>query len=60
LARAAPAKTTIAASVGSIFAELRQEDRVVAIDAEHAFGKLGSRTTPTSPVLLGAGSRPVP
>jgi MinD-like ATPase involved in chromosome partitioning or flagellar assembly len=39
-------KTTIAAAVGSIFAELRQDDRVVAIDADTAFGKLGSRIDP--------------
>ena len=39
-------KTTVAASVGSIFAELRQDDRVVAIDADTAFGKLGSRVDP--------------
>ena len=39
-------KTTIAASVGSIFAELRQDDRVVAIDADTSFGKLGSRIDP--------------
>ncbi|MBV8929838.1 MAG: hypothetical protein JO152_12005 [Mycobacteriaceae bacterium] len=39
-------KTTIAASVGSIFAKLRQDDRVVAVDADTAFGKLGSRVDP--------------
>ncbi|MDT5327012.1 MAG: hypothetical protein QOF25_4164 [Mycobacterium sp.] len=39
-------KTTVSASIGSIFAELRQEDRVVAIDADTAFGKLGSRVDP--------------
>ncbi|MFG1934868.1 MinD/ParA family protein [Mycobacterium sp. NPDC048908] len=39
-------KTTVSASVGSVFAELRQEDRVVAIDADTAFGKLGSRVDP--------------
>lgn len=39
-------KTTVSASVGSVFAELRQEDRVVAIDADTAFGKLGSRIDP--------------
>ena len=39
-------KTTIAAAVGSIFAELRQDDRVVAIDADTAFGKLGARVDP--------------
>ena len=31
-------KTTIAAGWGPIFAELRQDDRVVAIDADTAFG----------------------
>jgi MinD-like ATPase involved in chromosome partitioning or flagellar assembly len=41
-------KTTVAASVGSIFAEFRQEDRVVAIDADTAFGKLGSRIDPNA------------
>ena len=39
-------KTTMSASIGSIFAELRQEDRVVAIDADTSFGKLGSRVDP--------------
>jgi MinD-like ATPase involved in chromosome partitioning or flagellar assembly len=39
-------KTTVSACVGSVFAELRQEDRVVAIDADTAFGKLGSRVDP--------------
>jgi len=39
-------KTTIAASVGSILAEVRQDDRVVAIDADTSFGKLGSRVDP--------------
>ena len=39
-------KTTVAAAVGSIFAELRQDDRVVAIDADTAFGKLGARVDP--------------
>jgi MinD-like ATPase involved in chromosome partitioning or flagellar assembly len=39
-------KTTVAASVGSIFAELRRQDRVVAIDADPAFGRLGSRIDP--------------
>ncbi|MDA4088365.1 MinD/ParA family ATP-binding protein [Mycolicibacterium hassiacum] len=42
-------KTTVSASVGSIFAELRQDDRVVAIDADTAFGKLGSRIDPKAP-----------
>ena len=39
-------KTTVAAAVGSIFAALRQDDRVVAIDADTAFGKLGARVDP--------------
>lgn len=41
-------KSTVAASVGSIFAELRQDDRVVAIDADTAFGKLASRVDPAA------------
>jgi MinD-like ATPase involved in chromosome partitioning or flagellar assembly len=39
-------KTTVSAAVGSVFAELRQDDRVVAIDADTAFGKLGARVDP--------------
>ncbi|MGZ4562235.1 MAG: MinD/ParA family ATP-binding protein [Mycobacterium sp.] len=39
-------KTTVSATIGSIFANLRQDDRVVAIDADTAFGKLGSRVDP--------------
>jgi MinD-like ATPase involved in chromosome partitioning or flagellar assembly len=39
-------KTTVAACVGTIFAERRQDDRVVAIDADTAFGKLGARVDP--------------
>lgn len=39
-------KTSVAASVGSLFAELRQQDHVVAIDADTAFGRLGSRVDP--------------
>ncbi|MGB9305993.1 MAG: MinD/ParA family protein [Mycobacterium sp.] len=39
-------KTSVATSVGSIFAELRQQDRVVAIDADTAFGRLSSRIDP--------------
>lgn len=39
-------KTIIAAGVGSIFAELRRADRVVAIDADTAFGHLRSRIDP--------------
>ncbi|MBY0290948.1 MAG: chromosome partitioning protein [Mycobacteriaceae bacterium] len=41
-------KTTVAAGVGSVFAELRQDDRVVAIDADTAFGKLGLRVDPNA------------
>ncbi len=39
-------KTTVAASVGSVFAELRHNDRVVAVDADTSFGRLGSRIDP--------------
>jgi MinD-like ATPase involved in chromosome partitioning or flagellar assembly len=39
-------KTTVSACIGSVFAELRREDRVVAIDTDTAFGKLGSRVDP--------------
>lgn len=42
-------KTTVSASIGSVFAEIRQDDRVVAIDADTAFGKLGSRVDPKAP-----------
>jgi MinD-like ATPase involved in chromosome partitioning or flagellar assembly len=38
-------KITVAACVGSIFAYLRQHDRVVA-NADTAFGKLGARVDP--------------
>jgi MinD-like ATPase involved in chromosome partitioning or flagellar assembly len=41
-------KTSVAVSVGSLLAELRQEDRVVAIDADTAFGKLGARVDPNA------------
>ena len=41
-------KTSVAASVASLFAELRQQDHVVAIDADTAFGRLGSRIDPRS------------
>ncbi|MGZ4527323.1 MAG: MinD/ParA family ATP-binding protein [Mycobacterium sp.] len=41
-------KTSVAASVGSLFAELRRQDRVVAIDADTAFGRLSSRIDPGS------------
>jgi MinD-like ATPase involved in chromosome partitioning or flagellar assembly len=39
-------KTSVAATVGSIFAELRKQDRIVAIDADTAFGRLSSRIDP--------------
>lgn len=39
-------KSTTAAGVGSIFADLRQDDRVVAVDADTAFGKLAARIDP--------------
>ena len=39
-------KTTVSASIGSMLAELRQDDRVIAVDAATAFGKLGSRVDP--------------
>jgi MinD-like ATPase involved in chromosome partitioning or flagellar assembly len=39
-------KTTVAVSVGTILAQIRQEDRVVAIDADTSFGKLGARVDP--------------
>lgn len=39
-------KTTVAACVGSVFAELRRQDRVVALDADTAFGRLSSRIDP--------------
>ncbi len=41
-------KTSVAASVGSLFAELRPQDHVVAIDADTAFGRLGYRIDPRS------------
>ncbi|MEE6178168.1 MinD/ParA family ATP-binding protein [Mycobacterium sp. 050134] len=41
-------KTSVAASVGSLFAELRKQDHVVAIDADTAFGRLSSRVDPAS------------
>ncbi|WP_236737237.1 MinD/ParA family protein [Mycolicibacterium llatzerense] len=41
-------KSTVSACVGSIFAELRQDDRVVAVDADTAFGKLASRIDPAA------------
>jgi MinD-like ATPase involved in chromosome partitioning or flagellar assembly len=41
-------KTSVATSVGSLFAELRPQDHVVAIDADTAFGRLNSRIDPRS------------
>jgi MinD-like ATPase involved in chromosome partitioning or flagellar assembly len=41
-------KTSVAASVGSLFAELRRQDHVVAIDADTAFGRLSSRIDPAA------------
>nr|WP_264034149.1 MinD/ParA family protein [Mycobacterium interjectum] len=41
-------KTSVAASVGSLFAELRRQDHVVAIDADTAFGRLSNRIDPRS------------
>jgi MinD-like ATPase involved in chromosome partitioning or flagellar assembly len=46
LGKGGTGKTTIAASVGSVFAKLRTDDRVVAVDADTSFGKLGSRVDP--------------
>lgn len=42
-------KTSVAASVGSMFAQLRRADRVVAVDADTAFGRLSSRIDPNAP-----------
>ena len=41
-------KTSVAASVGSLFAELRHQDHIVAVDADTAFGRLSSRIDPQS------------
>jgi MinD-like ATPase involved in chromosome partitioning or flagellar assembly len=46
LGKGGTGKTTVAAAVGSILASLRQDDRVVAIDADTAFGKLANRIDP--------------
>ena len=47
-------KTTVAACVGSSFAQVRHDDRVVAIDADTAFGTLGARVDPArNRVVLG-------
>jgi hypothetical protein len=45
-------KTTVAACVGSIFAQVRHDDPVVAIDADTAFGRLGARAAPRKIKLL--------
>jgi hypothetical protein len=39
-------KTTVAACAGSSFAQVCHDDRVVAIDADTAFGKLSARVHP--------------
>ena len=39
-------KTTVTACLGTVLAELRPHDGVVAVDADTAFGKLGSRLDP--------------
>jgi MinD-like ATPase involved in chromosome partitioning or flagellar assembly len=41
-------KTSVAASVGSLLAEIRRQDHVVAIDADTAFGRLSSRIDPAA------------
>jgi MinD-like ATPase involved in chromosome partitioning or flagellar assembly len=41
-------KTSVAATVGSLLAEIRGHDHVVAIDADTAFGRLSSRIDPAS------------
>jgi MinD-like ATPase involved in chromosome partitioning or flagellar assembly len=41
-------KTSVAASVGSVFAELRPRDHVVAVDADTAFGRLSGRIDPAA------------
>jgi MinD-like ATPase involved in chromosome partitioning or flagellar assembly len=41
-------KTTVAAGIGSLLAEHRHEDRVVAIDVDTGFGKLGPRIDPAA------------
>ena len=47
-------KTTVATCVGSIFAQVRHDDPVVAIDANTAFGKLGASGRPArNRIVLG-------
>jgi MinD-like ATPase involved in chromosome partitioning or flagellar assembly len=43
-------KSTVAACVGSIIAQLCQDGWVVAIDADTSFGKLGARVDPHATV----------
>lgn len=38
--------STVATAVGSIFAEMRPNDRVIAMDADPSFGKLAERIAP--------------
>ena len=40
-------KTTVATIVASILAEYRSDDRVVAVDADPAFGKIANRVAPS-------------
>jgi len=46
-------KTTVATCVGSIFAQVRHDHRVVAIDADTAFGKLGAQVDLHAPGRTG-------
>ena len=47
-------KTTVAAWVGSSFAQVRHDDPVVAIDADTAFGQLGAPGRPVrNRIVLG-------
>jgi MinD-like ATPase involved in chromosome partitioning or flagellar assembly len=48
LGKGGAGKTSVAATVGSLFAQLRRHDHVVAIDADTAFGRLSSRIDPAS------------
>ena len=48
LGKGGAGKTTVTACVGSVFAELRNEDRIVAVDADTAFGRLAGRVDPTA------------
>ena len=45
-------KTTVAACAGSSFVQVRHDDRVVAIDADTSFGRLGARAAPRRIKLL--------